>query len=87
MYHNRNEKTELGNITLLTKEEREKGNRVIKPYGFHGFTGCYDNDRGVLYCDFETGCAVTLGTQIGADLAKAFGVHKVYRSGNPLFVG
>lgn len=69
----------MSNIKVLTDYQKALGNRVIKPYGFHDFTGSLEGN--VLHCEFTTGPAATLGSQIGKDLKKAFNVGRVLKMG------
>lgn len=83
MYYNvygSNQKSDLSNIKLLTPEQKKIGNKVIKSYGFHDFTGSLEGNH-TLHCEFATGPAATLGSQIGKDLKKAFNVGRVLKMG------
>lgn len=80
MYYNiygSNQKSD--DIKLLTPEQQKIGNKVIKSYGFHDFTGSLEGN--ILHCEFTTGPAATLGSQIGKDLKKAFNVGRVLKMG------
>lgn len=76
------QKRDLGDIKVLTPEQREIGNKVIKSYGFHDFSGSLEGDT--LHCEFATGPAATLGDRIGKDLKKAFNVRRVLKMGYEL---
>ncbi len=83
-YSNYNQKIDFGDIKLLTLEQREIGNKVLKPFGYHSFTGSIQ-DGDILNCDFNSGTSVSMGPELGRKLAKAFGVKHVIRAGTVLY--
>ena len=82
--YNYNQKIDFGDIKLLTPEQREIGNKVLRSFGYHSFIGSIGNGD-TLHCDFNSGTSVSLGSKLGRKLAKAFDVKHVVRAGTVLY--